>query len=170
MRAILTKEQRRELVADLPVLDNRELEAKYGRSTHTIQHYRQRYGIPSPNKHCITRISAEAEKRILELRQEQMSVKLIAERLGLTLHWVRKVLAQHGLVKSYNYARKIITPENSIPAFYPKTPDTFDFLPEERERYEELKRWKQAKAESVEKRIKAQEKGAEEPVRFARSG
>ena len=138
---------------DLANLTNEEICEKYGVSMSTVGRYRAQTRVPSPvPPKRATSHGQKVDSQIVQLRLENYSYLKICQELHLPKTYVRKVLAQHGLAAKLKKNLPInITPNNCSPACYDDLPEPdFEFQePGVRERYEQLRRWKEEKYHSL---------------------
>lgn len=138
----LTKEEKELVIADLAVMGNTDLIRKWNISHSTCVYWRQKTGIyyQPPEKN----ISGETIIQCLELHEKKVTRKDIANKFGITLYQLDKILYQNGKRKSDPTCQQgELTPETANPYLYETNEDSFEFIPEDRARYEQLKAWKE---------------------------
>ncbi len=165
IRGYIDRETKARLIADLPHHRNAELALKYGLSPSIVAWHRRKTGLFCP----VRGISRDVKSRVIRLRTANISISRIIAETGLKEHTVRRILYESGGFDINDPGpRPEITPENCEPACYdempepsfewesvvndfnPNTPDyNPDYGRECRERYEELRRWKSAKAKQL---------------------
>ena len=171
-RANITREAKARLIADLPHYGNADLAHKYGISTNAVAWHRKNAGIPCPRNY----VAPQIKSQVISLRTAHNTIDHIVSETGLKKYTVQKILHDAGfdIPTPARPASTDITPENCEPACYDGLPEpTFDwdsivndFGPNDRnynpnygqecrERYEQLRKWKSAKAKEIERRSRA---------------
>lgn len=129
------------LVEDLKSMPDIEIAQKWVVSLSAIRYWRNKTGIYRKKKDGCNQRQA---KRILELRREKTCLHEISKKVGVTKYVASKVLYENGLSENLpKTGSNYITPENAPPKHYESAEDSYQLEPEHRERYEELKRWKE---------------------------
>ena len=137
-----TNEQHQLMVEDLKAMSNLEVAQKWQLSLSAIRYWRNKTGIYRRKKGGCSKTQ---EEKIIELRRKKVCIFEIAKKVGVTNYMTSKILYQSGLSSNkpktgLNY----ITPENAPPMHYDESQkDSYQLEPSERERFEELKRWKE---------------------------
>lgn len=165
-RPHISKEDKAKLIADLPYYGNTDLAHKYGISAYVVSWHRSKAGIPCPRNY----ISPENRSKVIRLRTAGKTIDQIIAETGLTEYSVKKILHDaggFGILDPKRYSETHITPENCEPACYDGLPKpSFDwdsivtrenpnYGQECRKRYEELRKWKSAKAKELSRKGKA---------------
>lgn len=160
------KAERERRLADIRVMSDAEFAAKYRLSDEWAKKFRQKNGIYRPKALLTDRIPKDVQARICELRREGKNYKEIRLATGASEWGVRSILHANGfevkgLKKTKRRNRELkqdeengkkvkppswesyVTPETAVPYCYRGRGDTCELEPEERERFDELRRWKE---------------------------
>lgn len=156
------KAERERRLADIRVMSDAEFAAKYRLSDEWVKKFRQHNGIYRPKALLTDKIPKDVQARICELRREGKNYKEIRLATGASEWGVRSILHANGfevrgLKKTKRRNRDLkqdeerekppswesyVTPETAMPWCYRVKGDTCELEPPERERYDELRRWK----------------------------
>ena len=159
----LKKAERERRLAELRVMSDGEYACKYGITEESARKFREKHGIYRPKALLTDKIPAEVQARICELRREGKNYKEIRLETGASEWGVRSILHANGFevkglkkTKRENQEQKqdeengkppswesYVTPETAVPYCYRGRGDSCELEPEERERFDELRRWKE---------------------------
>ena len=162
----LKKDERERRLAELRVMSDGEYACKYGITEESARKFREKHGIYRPKTLLTDKIPADVQARICELKRKGKSYKEIRLETGASEWGVRVILHANGFevkglkkTKRENQEQKqdeengengkppswesYVTPETAVPYCYRGRGDSCELEPEERERFDELRRWKE---------------------------
>ena len=162
----LKKAERERRLAELRVISDAEFACKYGITEESARKFREKHGLYRRPPLLIDSIPEDVQKRICQLRREGKTYTQIRLATGTSEWGVRVVLHANGFeVKGIKIAKNAsrdpnqdgeageseghpawesyVTPETATPYCYRGRGDTCKLAPPERERYDELRRWKE---------------------------
>ena len=162
----LKKDERECRLAELRVMSDGEYACKYGITEESARKFREKHGIYRPKTLLTDKIPADVQARICELKREGKTYTQIMLETGASEWGVRVILHANGFeVKGIKIAKSAsrdpnqdgeagesegqpawesyVTPETATPYCYRGRGDTCKLAPEERERYDQLRRWKE---------------------------